>query len=300
MTHVISFINLKGGVGKTTTAVAIAEFIAKEHKKKVLLIDLDPQTNATVSLIREEHWMKMDNQGQTIAQLFKDHLTPDEEPTFDIQNAIVKCVSTIDGGIEGLDLLPSSIRLIEIQDQIPLIAITGNYTANPLDIIKKALKPVLDQYDYVLIDCPPSLGTVTKNGLRISTGYIIPTIPDILSTWGIMQIVNIVSRFSRETGQIIVPLGIIATKVRMTTNLHKRIVDELQDGNLGTFARQGKSAVAQPPLFQDLIPLRTAIAGAADVEINPRTFKRKYGDVLEIYDNLAKEIMVRCQQMPSW
>ena len=60
--------------------------------------------------------------------------------------------------------------------------------------------PVIDRYDYVIIDCPPSLGVVTKNGLRFSTGYIIPTIPDIVSTWGIFQIVATVHAFAEDAG----------------------------------------------------------------------------------------------------
>ncbi|MCW5553329.1 MAG: AAA family ATPase [Verrucomicrobiae bacterium] len=67
---------------------------------------------------------------------------------------------------------------------------------NPQDILRRALTPVIDRYDFVIIDCPPSLGIVTKNGLRFSTHYVIPTIPDIVSTWGIFQIVNSVSVFA--------------------------------------------------------------------------------------------------------
>jgi chromosome partitioning protein len=189
-THVVSFINLKGGVGKTTTAVAVAEMLAHEERKHVLLIDLDPQTNATVTLISEEKWAELDREGRTIAQLFDDRINPQNSPKFDIEKAIAQRVSTVNDGIARLDLLPSSIRLIDLQDRIPMIAMSGNFTANPLDILRNALAPVIDRYDYVIIDCPPSLGTVTKNGLRLSTGYVIPTIPDIVSTWGIYQIVE--------------------------------------------------------------------------------------------------------------
>jgi cellulose biosynthesis protein BcsQ len=160
-----------------------------------LLIDLDPQTNATVTLISEDQWAEMDESGRTIAQLFEDRLNPQNTPKFDIERAIVRRVSTINDGIARLDLLPSSIQLIDLQDRIPMIALSGNFTANPLEILRVALQPVIDRYDYIIVDCPPSLGTVTKNGLRISTGYVIPTIPDIVSTWGIYQIVDNVERF---------------------------------------------------------------------------------------------------------
>src|SRR4030043_417236 len=199
-THVLSFTNLKGGGGKPTPAVAVAEMLAQEHRKHVLLIDLDPQTNATVTLISEEKWAEMDKDGRTISQLFDDRLNPQNTPKFDIEKAIENRVSTINDGIPRLDLLASSIRLIDLQDRIPMIALSGNFTANPLEILRVALQPVLDRYDYIIIDCPPSLGTVTKNGLRISTGYVIPTIPDIVSTWGIYQIVENVDRFSKSIG----------------------------------------------------------------------------------------------------
>ena len=199
------YTNLKGGVGKITTAVAVAEMLAQEERKQVLLIDLDPQTNATVTLITEDQWAEMDKDGRTIAQLFEDRLNPQNVPKFDIEKAIARRVSTINDGIARLDLLPSSIRLIDIQDRIPMIALLGNYTVNPLEILRVAIQPVIDRYDYIIIDCPPSLGTVTKNGLRISTGYVFPTIPDIVSTWGIYQIVENVANYAKEIDKPIPP-----------------------------------------------------------------------------------------------
>ena len=289
----MSFINLKGGVGKTTTAVAVAEMLALEERKHVLLIDLDPQTNATVTLISEEQWADMDRDGRTIAQLFVDRLNPQDAPKFDIEAAIARRVSTINGGIARLDLLPSSIRLIDLQDRIPMIALAGNFTANPLEIVRNALQPIIDRYDYVIIDCPPSLGTVTKNGLRISTGYVIPTIPDIVSTWGIYQIVDNVDRFAADIGRPIPALGIIATKVQ-ANNLHRRVLDDLRASRLGRFGE--KSALHQPPLFESTIPQTVTVARGAEVEANFRTFKGKYGDAYEAMKALTREIRLVCEK----
>ncbi|HNQ90198.1 MAG TPA: ParA family protein [Verrucomicrobiota bacterium] len=289
--HVISFINLKGGVAKTTTTVAVAELLAKEHRKHVLVIDLDPQTNATINLIKEEQWKELDEAGRTLAQLFEDKVNFQLPAKFNVEEAIVRQVSTIDGGIARLDLLPSSIKLIEIQERLPFVAIQGNYDKNPQDILKVALQPVIDRYDFVLIDCPPSLGVVTKNGLKISTGYIIPTIPDIVSTWGIFQIVDNVDRFATDLGRPIRPMGIVATKVQGTMELHSRVMRDLEAGRLFN----GKTTeLKQPPLFKSFIKQNVDTARGADAEANLRTFKAKYGPNCDAFRGLTQEIMERC------
>jgi cellulose biosynthesis protein BcsQ len=108
----------------------------------------------------------------------------------------------------------------------------GNYDNNPQDILRRTLQPVLDRYDFVIIDCPPSLGIVTKNGLKFSTHYVIPTIPDIVSTWGIFQIVSNVAAFSESINRLIKPLGIVATKVQGTIDLHARVMRDLRENRL--------------------------------------------------------------------
>jgi len=292
-THVLSFINLKGGVGKTTTAVAIAEMLAQEERKHVLLIDLDPQTNATVTLISEDQWEEMDKDGRTIAQLFEDRLNPHNPPKFDIEKAIARQVSTISDGIARLDLLPSSIRLIDLQDRIPSIAQLDNFTVNPIEILRVALLPVMDRYDYIIIDCPPSLGVVTKNGLRISTGYVIPTIPDIVSTWGIYQIVENVERFAKAVDRPIPALGIVATKVQ-SNNLHARVIADLKANRLGRFSEP--DGLSQPPLFRNEISQTVAVARGADVDADIRTFKGKYGTAYDSLHGLTKEIKELCEK----
>jgi chromosome partitioning protein len=291
-THVISFINLKGGVGKTTLAVAVAEILAQEERKRVLLIDLDPQTNATVTLISEDKWAALDKEGRTIAQLFEDKLNSHLPEKFNIESAIIQRVSTINDGITRLDLLPSSIRLIDLQDRIPMIAMNENYTINPKEILKNALNTVIDRYDYVIIDCPPSLGVVTKNGLRISTGYVIPTIPDIVSTWGIYQIVENINRFAKDINRSIPPLGIVITK-EQANNLSRRVKDDLKHSRLGRFGEA--DAMAQPPLFEHSIKQTVDVARGADVDADLRTFKGKYGSAYEQFKGLTKEIMNICE-----
>lgn len=174
-----------------------------------------------------------------------------------------------------------------------MIALSGNYTANPLEILRAAIQLVIARYDYIIIDCPPSLGTVTKNGLRISTGYVIPTIPDIVSTWGIYQIVDNVERFAQDIGRPVPPLGIVATKVQANP-LHKRVIADLKAKRLGRFSESG--GLPQPPLFSNEIPQTVAVARGADVDADIRTFKGKYGTAYDALRGLTQEIKQLCEK----
>lgn len=225
---VISFINLKGGVAKTTTTVGTATLLAGEFGKKVLVVDLDPQTNCTTMLIGEEEWKKLDDEDHTLAALFEDIIN--ETHNFDMDKTLQKNVSCIANiaNVSELDLIPSSLKMIDIQDRLATIPPGKFFSNNPTEIIKKVIKPIINNYDYVLIDCPPNMGLITLNGLRISDAYIIPTIPDVLSTYGIPQIINRVSEFSDNIGEDIKCLGIVATKVRGQSSLHYRTLDQLK------------------------------------------------------------------------
>jgi chromosome partitioning protein len=279
MAQVIATINLKGGVGKTHTTVALAEVFSAFRKKKVLVVDLDPQTNATTMLIGENRWQKLNSQGRTLARLFKDALDPDH-PEFDLTKTLQKNVSDVREA-NTVDLLPSSIDLIDVQDRLATVPSGKFYAYNPIDILRRAVKPVLDEYDLVLIDCPPNLGIITLNGLRISNAYIIPTIPDILSTYGIPQIVTRVADFSKQIGEPIDPLGIVISKYRIQNTVHVNMVKQLM---------QEKDA----PCFKTIIPESTNISDAAAFT-GDRTIKQKYGykGEPEMYLALADEILAK-------
>src|SRR5579863_3757924 len=155
MPVVTSVINLKGGVGKTTLTVALAHFLALEHGKRVLVIDLDPQTNATVCLIPEPEWKARDETGRTLYQLFADQVKGSRR--FNADDAIVRDVSNVGGGVRGLDLLPSSLRLIKVQDRVTQLTDFESYERGPIFAMRDALAEFLPYYDHVMIDCPPSL-----------------------------------------------------------------------------------------------------------------------------------------------
>lgn len=282
MTKVVSTINLKGGVGKTQMTVALAEFLALLHSKKVLLIDIDPQTNATVSLIDENRWLVKDQKGETLLQLFKDKL--EWTSKFDINKVIIKNVSNVAGGIRNLDLLPSSLGLISIQDSLPLIPAGRFYVTSPVTLLKEAISDVLEEYDFVLIDCPPNLGIITLNGIYISDYYLIPCIPDILSTYGIPQILDRLKNFTTETKIGTTALGIVISMYRAQSRLHDSVIQDL---------RIRASRKEYPRIFETVIPMSVRSAEAADVNASVNTLKQKYGygRVFEDYEDLTREFL---------
>jgi chromosome partitioning protein len=267
MPIVTSIINLKGGVGKTTLTLALAHFLAVEHAKRVLVIDLDPQTNATVCLIPEAEWKERDEAGRTLYQLFADQLKGTRR--FNAEAAIMRNVSNVGGGVKGLDVLPSSLRLIKIQERVTQLTDFESYERGPLFALRDALAGVLPAYDHVLIDCPPSLGVVTLNGLAISQSYLIPVIPDTLSILGIPPILDRVEHFGRCTRRNIRALGIVVSKIRTQTVLHSEMVRRLRDDFVDR---------RFPICFETMVPESTRIAEAADVMARVNTLQQKYGN----------------------
>lgn len=266
MPVITSIINLKGGVGKTTLTVALAHFLAIEHRARVLVIDLDPQTNATVCLMPEMDWKARDEAGRTLYQLFLDQVK--RTTRFRADEAIVRDVSNVGGGVKGLDLLPSSLGLIKVQDRVTQLTDFEGYERGPIYALRDALREVLPRYDHVLIDCPPSLGIVTLNGLAISTAYLIPVVPDLLSVLGIPPILDRVEHFGRCTRRDIRAMGIIVSKMRAQTVLHSEMVRRLRED----FVER-----RFPLVFGTMVPESTRIAEAADVLAPVHTLQQKYG-----------------------
>ena len=278
MAHVFSTINLKGGVGKTTTSVALAEFMSGEMQKKVLVIDLDPQTNATVMMIGEDKWRKINEKEHTISRLFKDALDPDNK-RFDFDQTLQKRVSNVREA-RTIDLLPSSLDLIDVQDQLGSIPLGRFRAANPIELLRRAVRPYIDDYDIVIVDCPPNLGIITLNGLRISDWFVIPTIPDVLSTYGIDQILSRVKQFSKEIAEKIDPLGIIVTKYQANSTVHYNTVKRLRDNG-------------NPPVFNTIIPQANQFAAAAEYGTK-MTLKQKWG-----YQGLAEKLGALAREIVS-
>ena len=282
MARVFATINLKGGVGKTTTTVALAEILSAEYHKRVLVIDLDPQTNATTMLIGEERWRELNEKDHTLARLFKDALDPNNS-SFDLQATLQKKVSDVSAA-NSIDLLPSSLDLISVQDKLASAPPGEFFAVNPTELLWRAVKPVLDDYDIVIVDCPPNLGIITLNGLRISEGYIIPTIPDVLSTYGIPQIVSRIQLFSTAIAETIEPFGIVVTKYQGNSTVHMNTLKQLRGSD------------KLPPVFDTIIPQANQFAAAAE-HTDHSTIKQKWGynDLAEKFHKLAGEILKKLE-----
>lgn len=217
---IISFINLKGGVGKTTSAVNVAATLAKRTIKSgeksakpasVLLIDLDPQSNASLTLLKKEEYKEIDSSNKTLFQLFNYEISRDDgEDTFDLGNIRITPIKGL-----NLDLLPSSLKLIDIQDKL---IDYHRYYLSATDILYNALNklknPEGKAYTHIVVDCPPSLGLITLNGLSLSRYFIVPTLLDAYSHWGLDKIVECVNRLRRCKASCEVELlGVLYSRV---------------------------------------------------------------------------------------
>ncbi|PBC36306.1 chromosome partitioning protein [Rhodococcus sp. ACS1] len=286
MTHVVATINLKGGVGKTTTTAALGEMLSGEFGQRVLLIDLDPQTNLTMMMIGESHWGELDSQSLTLAALFEGAMSAGGSAfEFDVSSIIQRSVSPL-RKVRTVDLLPSSLKMIGLQERI---AGAGFVSDDSTGILLRALKPVIDQYDYVLIDCPPNLETITLNGLRCADAYIIPTIPDVMSTYGIGPVQERIAQFGERWGRPIVELGVVITKYRKASPVHRNTVDDLN-------RRRDITMV-----FPSLIPEANQIAAAAEYA-DFGTLRQKYGaeGQFTALRDLAQDFMATAKVRLGW
>lgn len=270
---VIAFINLKGGVAKTTTTVGLATALVKK-RKKVLVIDLDPQTNATLMLMDQDRWQSI-NKKSTLDTLFYDAIYGTKR--FKLSHAIQKNVSGIAEISTGLDLIASSTELIYLQDQIVLAEQGKFYNCAPSGILEQKLTCLKENYEYILIDCPPNLGVITLNGLMMADGYIIPTIPDSLSSLGIPQIKNHVKEFSKLMNRDIPCFGMVATKYRAQCVTHKRILDEL-------------SPKYQLRRFSTVFPENSDYVKATEYT-KVKTIAKKWGKYYKEFFHFADEVM---------
>jgi chromosome partitioning protein len=229
---IVSVVNLKGGVGKTAISVNFAAYCGRKNYK-VLLIDLDPQTNATFSCISVERWQAHAASHGTVANLLgaRQHTTAEGKQK-SAADVLVKNV------FKKVDLIPSHLDLFTID--LDLGGVTARET-----LLKRAIKDIIAKYDVVVCDCPPNLTIPTQNALALSTHYVVPVSPDYLSSLGIALLLSRVNKFSLELECPIEHAGIIMSRVGRHAYFRLQTIESLrQTFPDAVFASEIKERVA--------------------------------------------------------
>lgn len=258
---VVSVINYKGGVGKTTITANLASEMVRKNKR-VLVIDLDPQTNLTFSYIKVEKWRSEYEKNRTIKYWF-DSIIDGTRPIPTFRDLIVKN--------NGVDLICSHLGLIDVDIELAAGLSAGterqhkNNFIKTYSYIKNELITLKDEYDIVLFDCPPNFSIVTKNALVASDYYVVPAKMDYLSTLGINQLKNHVDSLVEQYNHYMVEdnkktnpgfLGVIATMVSIRNNTpisaQQTYVQQLKRNKITLFdsmIRENKTIYADAPEY---------------------------------------------------
>lgn len=286
--RIISVINMKGGVGKSTTTVSLAETLAHHQRRRVLVIDLDPQTNASIMVAGPEKWNAMREAERTLDFYFESYIVQQKPKPF--KQLIEKNVSDLKGKPDvSLCASAPEFRIVE-RDMIESFVKRGFQ----IDMIQKwilerfanGLKNVLNDYDYILIDCPPGISLFAEAALIAADTILVPSIPDYVSRLGLITFRKRALRLINERRGGPSQLMVLATKYEDGFSLHRSEASLLKD-NLGD------------AMFDVRIPQNVDIAKAAEWSETPRTFEQKYGSMANTIKKLGEEFQSKVEVAPS-
>ena len=270
--QVISFVNMKGGVGKTTCAVNLATYLARDHGKRVLLVDLDPQTNASLSVMNEEDWEKWQDAHGTMADVLEVQWKKKHAEHAKLKDCIIHDVLP---EVPGLDLVPSHLSLTFLD--LDLAARPGRER-----IFSRKLEKVRDDYDLILCDCAPNLMTGTQNALYASDWYCIPMQPDFLSTIGLGLLQDRLGYLKKELEFKIRSLGVVFTRVRHWLRYHQETMDRLRT----------EKSFSRLHFFDTFIPENIKLA-EAPMESKPIALHDSGATGAAAYQSLTGELLGR-------
>lgn len=252
MAKIISVANQKGGVGKTTTAVNLASCLA-EQRKRVLIVDADPQGNATTGLGIEK-----ENLPGTVYDILVNGMTAKD---------VIAKTRYFD-----LDIIASDISLSGAE-----IELVG--TSKREFQLKDALNQVRDNYDFIIIDCPPSLGLVTINALTATDTVLIPIQCEYYALEGVMQLTNTINLVKKALNPELDIEGVVMTMFDGRTNLSIQVVDEVKK----SFGKK---------VYRSVIPRNVRLSEAPSFGEPINVFDRTATGAVA-YTSLAKEVIER-------
>ena len=254
---VIAITNQKGGVGKTTTTFNLGVALAKQGKR-VLVVDVDPQSNLTTYA----GWYDENELKYTLTDLMEQSMNDDE----------IKTKECILHHNENVDLIPSNLSLSALENSLTY-AMSREYT------LRNCLSSIKEDYDYILLDCQPSLGMLTINALASANSVIIPVQSEYFALRGMADLFKIINKVRRQINPTLKIEGALLTLVDSRTNLPKEIETQLKD-NYGSILN----------LFKTQIP--RAVKTAESTSSGGSVFSYdKNGTVASAYSSFAKEVL---------